>query len=157
MSDGYLPAQFEYCSSCGFTTRLIVAPIRMCQCTKTQEAPPTTVIPTAELEALRARVETAERQAREANSCSAQMLIALQDVSELTRLEGEVDDYSEVPKAMRDRLTELERDAAKYYQLLYAVQTKHPDESRHETALRYIRNAENQCHGPQQAIDKERG
>jgi len=31
---------------------------------------------------------------------------------------------------------------AKYHELLYAVATKHPDETRHETALRYIRNAE---------------
>lgn len=30
----------------------------------------------------------------------------------------------------------------KYNELLYAVQTKHPNESRHETALRYIKNSE---------------
>jgi hypothetical protein len=29
-----------------------------------------------------------------------------------------------------------------YYELLFAVYRKHPNESRHETALRYIRNAE---------------
>ena len=34
---------------------------------------------------------------------------------------------------------EVER---KYHELLYAVQKKHPDESRHETALRYIQQAE---------------
>ena len=33
----------------------------------------------------------------------------------------------------------------KYNELLMAVQTKFPDESRHETALRYIREAENSC------------
>ncbi len=31
---------------------------------------------------------------------------------------------------------------AKYYELIYAVGKKYPSESRHETALRYIRNAE---------------
>jgi len=31
---------------------------------------------------------------------------------------------------------------AKYHELLFAVETKHPEESRHQTALRYIKNAE---------------
>lgn len=31
---------------------------------------------------------------------------------------------------------------AKYYELLYAVGNKYPGESRHETALRYIKDAE---------------
>lgn len=30
----------------------------------------------------------------------------------------------------------------KYYELLYQVSMKHPNESRHETALRYLKNAE---------------
>lgn len=30
----------------------------------------------------------------------------------------------------------------KYYELLYAVGNKYPNESRHETALRYIKEAE---------------
>lgn len=41
--------------------------------------------------------------------------------------------------------------AQKYEQLLLAVATKYPGESRHETALRYIRNAENRCDGPSAA------
>lgn len=40
------------------------------------------------------------------------------------------------------RLAEAKRDAARYNELLYAVAKKHPDETRHETALRYIRQAE---------------
>ena len=32
--------------------------------------------------------------------------------------------------------------SVKYQELLYAVETKHPGETRHETALRYIRQAE---------------
>lgn len=42
-------------------------------------------------------------------------------------------------------IAELERDAEKislYYELIYAVGKKYPDETRHQTALRYIRNAE---------------
>lgn len=30
----------------------------------------------------------------------------------------------------------------KYYELLYAVSRKHPNETRHQTALRYIQQAE---------------
>lgn len=37
-----------------------------------------------------------------------------------------------------------------YYELLYGVASKFPDETRHETALRYIRNAETHCNGPAQ-------
>ena len=37
---------------------------------------------------------------------------------------------------------ELAEVKEKYYELLMAVQSKFPDETRHETALRYIRNAE---------------
>ena len=33
-----------------------------------------------------------------------------------------------------------------YHELLYVVSMKHPNESRHETALRYIREREAQCH-----------
>lgn len=39
-------------------------------------------------------------------------------------------------KAERDALSK------KYYELLYSVEIKHPNETRHETALRYIREAE---------------
>lgn len=44
---------------------------------------------------------------------------------------------------------------AKYAELIYAVGNKYPGETRHETALRYIRQAENRDLGPaQQAIDR---
>lgn len=40
----------------------------------------------------------------------------------------------------------------RYGQLIYSVSMKHPNESRHETALRYIRQAEKgSCGGPMQA------
>jgi hypothetical protein len=39
-----------------------------------------------------------------------------------------------------NRLKEVE---SKYIELIYQVETKFPMETRHETALRYIKNAEN--------------
>ena len=38
-----------------------------------------------------------------------------------------------------DRIEELEQ---KYYELIYAVENKFPNETRHETALRYIKACE---------------
>jgi chromosome segregation ATPase len=40
---------------------------------------------------------------------------------------------------------------ALYNELIMEVQNKFPDESRHETARRYIRERENTCYGPAQA------
>lgn len=37
----------------------------------------------------------------------------------------------------------IEDELEKYNELILAVETKYPNESRHETALRYIREAEN--------------
>lgn len=45
----------------------------------------------------------------------------------------------QVSSGIFERQSEL---SAKYFELLYAVESKHPGESRHETALRYIRQAE---------------
>ena len=39
-------------------------------------------------------------------------------------------------------VAEKDREIEKYMELLHAVESKHPGESRHETALRYIRKAE---------------
>ena len=46
-------------------------------------------------------------------------------------------------KPLEDQLAKAEQRVAEYNELIYAVQTKHHDETRHQTALRYIRNAEN--------------
>ena len=46
------------------------------------------------------------------------------------------------------RIEELQE---KYSELIMAVAQKFPDESRHETALRYIQQRESTCHGPEQA------
>ena len=40
-------------------------------------------------------------------------------------------------------------------ELLYHVQSKFPGETRHETALRYIKQAEQRCNGPAQAANKK--
>jgi len=45
----------------------------------------------------------------------------------------------------RDHAAELEHIKVRYYELLYAVGRVFPGESRHETALRYIRDAEQQA------------
>lgn len=47
---------------------------------------------------------------------------------------------------------ELEQVRVQYYELLYEVATKHPGETRHETARRYIRQAEQR---PSQAASAE--
>ena len=39
-------------------------------------------------------------------------------------------------------------DAERYKELIYAVGNKYPNESRHETALRYIKRAESNTSGP---------
>lgn len=43
---------------------------------------------------------------------------------------------------------EVERLCTAYNELLYAVASKHEGETRHETALRYIRERENRTEGP---------
>jgi len=46
-------------------------------------------------------------------------------------------------------LNKLQGIKSKYYELLYNVSEKHLGETRHETALRYIKQSENQCNPPQ--------
>ena len=63
-------------------------------------------------------------------------------------LESVKRDYAGMCQVVRDRDAELERVKAirfkeLYYELLYSVGNKFPNETRHQTALRYIRNAEN--------------
>lgn len=64
-----------------------------------------------------------------------------------------MDELQELREANRTLSHQLERRAdgmddltqelrAKYHELLYAVANKYPNETRHETALRYIRQAE---------------
>ena len=65
---------------------------------------------------------------------------------------------------MRDKTTrlyrfwcwfkELEKD---YYELLWGVEQKHPGESRHQTALRYILERESRVNGPAGAAARGEG
>jgi uncharacterized protein Yka (UPF0111/DUF47 family) len=79
--------------------------------------------------------------------------VADQRSEEIIRLESELDrlkaDNIAMGKEAKNAMLEVAqlhaRHAAlveKYNELLYSVGNKYPDESRHETALRYIRNAE---------------
>ena len=52
---------------------------------------------------------------------------------------------------VKDMLEQNERLQGKYDELIMFVATKHPDESRHETAMRYIMERENKNLGPAQA------
>ena len=47
----------------------------------------------------------------------------------------------------------FQRRAQKYNELIMYVATKYPNESRHETAIRYIVERENQNLGPNQAFE----
>jgi len=64
-----------------------------------------------------------------------------------------------VLEEMRDQLNAKDRKykvlKSKYDELIMAVAQKFPDESRHETALRYIQQRESTCHGPEQAEKSE--
>ena len=63
--------------------------------------------------------------------------------------------YEQTITHLTKRVEELEQ---KYHELLYGVASKFPDESRHETALRYILNTERGIENPAQEISKgERG
>jgi hypothetical protein len=50
----------------------------------------------------------------------------------------------------------LEAAETNYNELLFAVENKHEGESRHETALRYIRETESRCSGPLTALAGEK-
>jgi len=52
---------------------------------------------------------------------------------------------------------EIEQLEAKYYDLIYAVSQKWPNETRHETAFRYIRQAETITNEPAQSNDRDVG
>jgi hypothetical protein len=56
--------------------------------------------------------------------------------------------YPPILEQIVNEYSELIRIRNAYYELLFSVANKYPDESRHETALRYIRQAENQCNPP---------
>lgn len=69
----------------------------------------------------------------------------------LTALKKELQWLKDELKQARE---DKERVEEKYYELIYQVAKKHPNESRHETALRYIKQAENR-NSQTQAGEKE--
>ncbi len=54
----------------------------------------------------------------------------------------ELDDSPDVLLSSESNRGEVDKIETKYHELLYAVGQKYPGESRHETALRYIKEAE---------------
>ena len=44
---------------------------------------------------------------------------------------------------------------SKYHELLYAVEQKIPGETRHQTALRYIKEREHRCQNPACSVSNE--
>jgi len=54
-----------------------------------------------------------------------------------------------------DRIIALENRSILYEELIYQIANKTPNETRHETALRYIKQAEERCNGPAQAANKK--
>ena len=80
-------------------------------------------------------------------------------------LEAELADYKQAAEdiALWGDFNTLRAELAllrsQYYELLYQVATKHENETRHETALRYIRERENRTSGPamMELIIKEQG
>lgn len=64
------------------------------------------------------------------------------------------DAQAAVLAAVAERDAEIERLRGLYNELLFAVSNKHPGESRHATALRYIKRAETTTEGPATAAIK---
>ena len=64
--------------------------------------------------------------------------------AQLHRVARERDQERKKRLAAEDALLDMYLEDSPYYELLYAVEKKHPNETRHETALRYIRERENQ-------------
>ena len=55
--------------------------------------------------------------------------------------------------SLRQLVAENERLSKEYYELIFAVASKCPGETRHETALRYIQERERRVSGPSEVSD----
>ena len=110
--------------------------------------------------AMKERAEQAERQL-------AGVVEALQDTIQMLEITmsvtGHVDAMcDEAIKCGKQALANLPESAkrimdvqAKYNELIYHVSKVHPNESRHETALRYIKQAEAQDNAPASALKEQ--
>ena len=65
--------------------------------------------------------------------------------------------YCKAQEEIAKQQAEIDELKGKYYELLYAVANKFPDETRHQTALRYIQNAENTVDQTEQTDIKHKG
>lgn len=60
-----------------------------------------------------------------------------------------------ISRILLEQTEEIQQLRTRYHELLYGVASRYPGETRHETALRYIREAENRpSSGPDQAEKK---
>jgi hypothetical protein len=88
----------------------------------------------------------AQAHGREILSAEQQLRIAVNLLREASRLLTENAELEcqlvDMKLELADMKLDLEESRAKYHELLYAVGKKYPGELRHETALRYIRQAE---------------
>jgi len=57
-------------------------------------------------------------------------------------------DLSNEGSLLKEKETELKKARDNYSELIMAVQSKFPNETRHDTALRYIKSCENQNNTP---------
>jgi len=68
--------------------------------------------------------------------------------------EGRIDNYCSVYCRDIDELNiEIAQLDAKYNELIFSVANKYPDETRHETALRYIQEREQRVSGPSEVSE----
>ena len=77
----------------------------------------------------------------------------IEDNLRIAELEQELAVERESNEAFSNRIEELHKQNQRirdsYYDLIMQVAIKHPNESRHETAKRYITQSENHCNGPE--------
>jgi len=66
-------------------------------------------------------------------------------------LPEQIDELRALESFLAQAQADVEALRNKYSEILYGVATKHPGESRHETALRYILERENRSSGPTSA------
>lgn len=53
------------------------------------------------------------------------------------------------------RFEDVDNILSKYFELLYAIETKVPNETRHQTALRYIKETQNRHNNIVKTLKKE--
>ncbi len=65
----------------------------------------------------------------------------------------EYDDIYDLSDIIKTLLDDFDEKSKKYYELLYAVESKYENETRHETALRYIKSVERGRDEPQTEVN----